>query len=109
MGQLQGQGQQAWDPVLEATPGQIVAYSLELPAIPLPVHSKFQQAWWITSCLWERTLVEGRHKKSTLLFPVSERSLARQGSILGFTGSRGLRTLSAVVLSLVTSYVSPPL
>lgn len=50
----------------EATPGQTVAYALELPAMPLPVHSKFQQAWWITSCLWERALVERRHKKSTL-------------------------------------------
>lgn len=60
-----------------------MAYSLELPTITLPVHSKFQQAWWITSCLWERALVEGRHKKSTLLFPLSERFLARQGSTLG--------------------------
>lgn len=52
----------------EATPGQTVAYSLELPAVTLPVHSKFQQAWWITSSLWERALVEGRHKKSTHYF-----------------------------------------
>lgn len=55
-----------------------------------------------------KSLGGGRHKKSTLLFALSERFLARQGSILGFTGSKGLRTLSAVVLSLVTSYVFPP-
>lgn len=106
---MMGQGKQAWDPELGGHTWTDSGLLSGTPYITLPVHSKFQQAWWITSCLWERALVEGRHKKSTLLFPLSERFLARQGSTLGFTGSKGLRTLSAMVLSLVTSYVFPPL